>query len=58
MPLGPAEVNIEERKQAGRDAANAANATEPKPFGQTSESTYPYTYWYLVGYNETVDSPT
>lgn len=54
MPLGPSEVNIEERKQAGRDTAAARNATEPKPFGQTSETTYPYTYWWLVGYNEAV----
>ncbi|MDV6979669.1 hypothetical protein [Mycobacterium intracellulare] len=55
MPLGPSEVNIEERKQSGRDAAAARNATEPKSFGQTSESNYPYTYWWLVGYNEIVE---
>lgn len=54
MPLGPAEVDIEQRKQDGRAAAIADSATEPKPFGQTSENTYPYTYWYLVGYNEAV----
>lgn len=54
MPLGPSEVNIAERKQEGHDAAAAANATEPKPYGQTSDTCYPYTYWWLVGYNEFV----
>ncbi|EFG75296.1 hypothetical protein HMPREF0591_4796 [Mycobacterium parascrofulaceum ATCC BAA-614] len=54
MPLGPSEVNISARKQAGRDAATAANATEPKPYGQTSENNYPYTYWWLKGYNDAV----
>lgn len=54
MPLGPAEVDAEERKQAGRDAAIAAGATEEKPFGQTSEINHPYTYWWIVGYNEAV----
>lgn len=55
MPLGPAEVNIEERQQAGRAAAIAANATEPKQYGQTSENWHPYTYWWLKGYNEAVE---
>lgn len=47
MPLRPSEVDIEARKQAGR-----GGATEPKPYGQTAENVYPYTYWFLVGYNE------
>lgn len=56
MPLGPAEVDIEARKQSGRDAAIEAGATEPKPYGQTSENVYPYTYWFIVGYNEAVSA--
>lgn len=54
MPLGPAEVDADERKQAGREAAIAAGASEPKEYGQTSESNHPYTYWWLVGWNEEV----
>lgn len=55
MPLGPSEVNIEARMQAGRDAAAERNATEQKPYGQTTETNYPYTYWWLKGYNEAVE---
>ena len=56
MPLNTSQIDIEERRQAGRDAATADGATEVKPFGQTSESNYPYTYWWIVGYNETVQA--
>lgn len=49
------DVNIEDRKRAGRDAAIAANATEHKPTGQTSPELYPFTYWWVIGYNEAVD---
>ena len=49
------DVDIETRKKLGRDAARAARAKEAKPFGQTSPENYPYTYWWIVGYNEVVD---
>lgn len=49
------QINIEERLEAGRNAAIAQNATETKPFGQTSEENYPYTYWYIKGFNEVVE---
>lgn len=45
---------IEARKQQGRDAAIALKATEPKEYGQTSETVYPYTYWWKFGWNEVV----
>ena len=48
------EVDIEARKKAGHDAAREAKAMERKPFGQTSPDNYPYTYWWIVGYNEVV----
>lgn len=50
------EVDIEARKAAGRKAAEDAGATEPKPVGATSPELYPYTYWYVIGYNEYVES--
>jgi hypothetical protein len=53
MPLD--RVDVEERKLAGHDAAYERTATEHKPFGQTSETVYPYTYWWVVGFNEAVD---
>lgn len=43
MPLGPDEVDVEARKQAGRDAAIADKAKKHKPVGQTSEKNYPFT---------------
>lgn len=52
MPLAPSQVAIEARKQKGREAALAESATEPKPYGQTSPTSYPYTYWWVVGYNQ------
>lgn len=54
MALTATEIDIEARKQEGRDRAVADKAAEPKPLGQTSETNYPYTYWFLVGYNEQV----
>lgn len=52
------QVNSEERKQAGRARAaadiTAGITTEAKEFGQTSATVYPYTYWWIVGYNEAV----
>lgn len=47
-------VDIEARKAAGRQAAIDAHATEPKDVGQTSPENFPYTYWYVIGYNEAV----
>lgn len=55
MALQPDDVDIDERKSAGRAAAIAAGATEHKPFGQTSPESYPFTYWFVVGFNEGVD---
>ncbi|AYB69898.1 hypothetical protein SEA_LITTLELAF_94 [Mycobacterium phage LittleLaf] len=52
------EVDIEARIEAGRSAAESAAAHGPvehKPFGQTSPVIYPYTYWYVYGYNQYVD---
>jgi hypothetical protein len=48
-------VNPEERMAIGSKAARDQKATEHKPFGQTSEEVYPYTYWWVVGYNKQVD---
>jgi hypothetical protein len=55
MPLNASQVNIEEQKQKGRDAAIAANATEPKELRDGLEEEYPYTYWWWVGYNEAIE---
>lgn len=51
-------LDIEERKQLGREAAIEREATEHKPYGQTSETVYPYTYWWVKGFNEQVDKGT
>lgn len=55
MPLGSEEIDVEERKHAGGLAARVAKAKEHKPLGQTSPEVYPYTYHWIVGYNEAVD---
>lgn len=55
MAIEATQVNIDERKAAGRAAAQAEQATKPKPFGQTSPTAFPYTYWYVVGYNDWVE---
>jgi hypothetical protein len=56
MALGPNEVDSEDRKRVGRDAALAAHergeVVEEKSVGQTSPDVYPFTYWYKVGWNE------
>lgn len=44
------------RIAAGYERAESENATEPKPFGQTSEEVYPYTYWWIIGYNQYVEA--
>lgn len=54
MPLGPSQVNIDERKAAGHAAAVAAGATEAWPYGQTTPENYCYTYWWVYGYNQAV----
>lgn len=46
---------IKARIAAGYERAEQESATDPKPFGQTSEELYPYTYWWVVGYNQAVD---
>lgn len=48
-------LDIEARLQTGYDTAKSENATETKPFGQTSEELYPYTYWFVKGYNAFVE---
>lgn len=50
------QFDIEERKAQGRQSARVRHATLPKEFGQTSPEVYPYTYWWIVGYNEVVNS--
>lgn len=50
---------IAERKEAGRRAAEVASeggeiTVEEKPYGQTSAKVYPYTYWYVKGWNDFV----
>lgn len=47
---------IAQRIEAGKEAARDAKAKEHKPFGQTSEDNYPWTYWWIKGYNEQVDA--
>lgn len=54
-----------EQKQArvvqGRNDAQARQLTETlvkKDFGQTSEESFQYTYWWIVGWNQYVDSIT
>lgn len=54
MALTADQVGVEERKAAGRAAAIARGATEPKALREGLEEEYPYTYWYWVGYNEYV----
>lgn len=54
MPLDETQVDYQERKEAGRQSALAAGATEPKPVGDTSATNYPYTYWFVVGWNEVI----
>lgn len=56
MPLNALQVDIEARKQAGHDAAIANNATETKPIRDGLIDDYPYTYWWIVGYNEAVSN--
>ncbi|MEE3066556.1 MAG: hypothetical protein VYA67_21880 [Actinomycetota bacterium] len=56
MALTAAEVNVEERKAAGRAAAIAKGATQRKELREGLEDDYPYTYWYWVGWNEYVDA--
>ena len=46
---------INQRIESGRQRAIEEEATEHKPFGQTSEDVYAYTYWWVVGYNQAVD---
>lgn len=59
MALEAYQVNEEERKEAGRQAAQAVldstGTVERKPVGNTSATEYPYTYWYVVGWNEIVE---
>lgn len=54
MPLTAEQIYVEQRLQAGRAAAFAANASELKHYGQTSETCYPYTYWWIRGFNDAV----
>ena len=48
---------MQEQYDAGRTAAAKASndgeiALEDKPFGQTSPEVYPFTYWYVKGWND------
>lgn len=47
------------RTEAGRQAAlndssDGELEIEEKPVGQTSAEVYPYTYWWVKGYNDQV----
>lgn len=55
MALSASDVDIEQQKAAGRTAAIQASATEHKTTGQTSPDQHPFTYWWVVGYNEAID---
>ena len=44
-----------EQYDAGLEAAKAAKATTPKPYGQTSPDNYSFTYWYVKGWNDFVE---
>ena len=51
------ESQAEERREAGRRAAELASenntiAIEAKPYGQTTPEIYPYTYWWVKGWND------
>lgn len=52
---------VKVRRDAGWRAAELASENgeidvEEKPYGQTSEKVYPYTYWYVKGWNDFVSS--
>lgn len=56
MPLAPDEVDAQRRQEAGRRAALIAARVDgeqvaEKPTGDTSPDNYPYTYWWVVGWN-------
>lgn len=60
MPLSPDEVDADTRQEEGRRAALIAakidgDKVERKEFGQTSPEVYPYTYWFVKGWNRGVD---
>ncbi len=43
---------IENRIQEGIVAAQGNSDHSLKPFGDTSPENYPYTYWWVKGYND------
>ncbi|BCO56100.1 hypothetical protein MINTM005_13440 [Mycobacterium intracellulare] len=47
---------IQERLDSGAQAARDQSATEHKQYGQTSETVYPYTYWWIKGFNDAIDA--
>jgi hypothetical protein len=49
------DVDIDAQKQLGRQRAISTGATKHKTTGQTSPTNYPFTHWWVVGYNEAVD---
>lgn len=49
---------IKARVALGYEQAQHDQATELKPFGQTSEDVYPYTFWWVKGYNQFVEEQT
>jgi hypothetical protein len=46
---------IDARIAKGHEQAREQSASEHKPFGQTTDEVYPFTYWWIVGYNTYVD---
>jgi hypothetical protein len=55
----PTNEEKQARIVAGRNSAEARAQNETlvkKEFGQTNEENYWYTYWWIVGWNQYVDS--
>jgi hypothetical protein len=60
VPLNADEFDTNKRFEEGWQAAKNAShggevAIDKKPFGQTSETVYPYTYWWVKGWNAAVE---
>lgn len=50
----PPAAAVAKKRLEGRYAALYSHATAPRAYGITSPTNYPLTYWWLVGFNETV----
>lgn len=57
--IGSRDHDPDDRYNQGKRAAMIAvkvdgEVIEEKPYGQTSEDVYPYTYWWVKGWNDAV----